>query len=35
MVMEGHKEEKKKEYLLLILSLKEKLEEMFLDEEDL
>ena len=35
MVMEDHEEEKKKESLLLDLSLTEKLEEMFLDEEDL
>ena len=34
MVMEDHEEEKK-EFLLLDLSLTEKLEEMFLDEEDL
>ena len=33
--MEDLKEEKKKESLLLDLSLTEKLEEMFLDEEDL
>ena len=35
MVMEDHEEEKKKEFLLLDLSLTEKIEEMFLDEEDL
>ena len=35
MVMEDHEQEKKKESLLLDLSLKGKLEEMFLDEEDL
>ena len=35
MVMEDHEEEKKKESLLLDLSLKGKLEEMFSDEDEL